>query len=140
MLRRTGLVTAVVVPCHRHGHPLLPEPISFSQFAEEFAILAKRAGIADTCALDFSERMRRVHEKKPRRYAEVEPERLRFYFAPQVLWLPREHRRGLLAHEIGHVLAPRGSEDDADQAAARVLGVEIEYDLRWPGKGLQCAP
>jgi hypothetical protein len=124
------------VDCRDHDHPRLAASISRERLAEEFLELARRAGLG-RCALDFSERMRRVHEKRARRYAEVEPERLRFYLAPQALWLPREHRRGLLAHEIGHVLAPRGDEDDADRAAADVLGVEIEYDLRWPGKGLQ---
>jgi hypothetical protein len=62
----------------------------------------------------------------------------RFEFAPQMVWLPKALRIGLLAHEVGHVLRP-GSEQDADDAAEEILGIPIAYDMRWPGKGLQSA-
>lgn len=129
--------------CRGHRHPRLPSPIATERFLEEFAVLARRAGIADTCAIELSERMRKIHERKPRRYAEVDADGLHFHFAPQVLWLPEENRRGLIAHEIGHVLCrdlpDGGTEDDADEAARRAMGVAISYDGRWPGRGLQSA-
>jgi hypothetical protein len=116
-------------------------PIRRIQFSEEFARLARRANIGDVCAIDLSDRMSVVHEHDWRRYAEVDADRLHFYFAPEVLWLPEDHRRGLIAHELGHVLCRdlpgEGTEDDADEAAWRVLGIRISYDRRWPGKGLQ---
>lgn len=136
------MVSKVGIGC-RHGHPQLGRPIARERLAEEFTALARKAGIADTCAIDISEHMRSVHSRNARRYAEVDPDGLHFYFAPQTLWLPPENRRGLIAHELGHVLCRDlpggGSEDDADQAAWRVLGVGISYDGRWPGKGLQTA-
>jgi hypothetical protein len=129
--------------CRRHDHPRLRQPITREQFADEFSDLAAHAGIADTCVIDLSDRMSAVHERNQRRYAEVEPDGLHFYFAPEVLWLPADNRRGLIAHELGHVLCRDlpggGTEDDADRAAQRVLGVTIAYDGRWPGKGLQTA-
>lgn len=79
------------------------------------------------------------HARNPRRYAQVIPDQLRFEFSQAILWLPREHRIGLLAHEVGHCLDPSGGEDGADDAAMRVLGIKIGYDPRWPGKGLQVA-
>jgi len=116
--------------------------ISKEEFAEEFAELAYEAGIEDICAIDFPEYMRERNDEDPRSFAEVDPWQLEFYFAPQVLDLPWTHRRGLLMHEIGHVLArdlPNGgTEDDADHAAREVFGETIIYDRRWPGKGLQC--
>lgn len=129
--------------CRTHAHPRLSSAISQEQFAEEFVALACKAGIADTCALDLSERMRRLHERNARRYAEVEADRLHFHFAPQTLWLPEDNRRGLIAHELGHVLCRDipggGTEDEADEAAYEALGLVIAYDGRWPGKGLQAA-
>jgi DNA-binding MarR family transcriptional regulator len=85
----------------------------------------------------LTEQLTQLHCKNSRRYAQVIPNRLQFEFALQTLWLPAAHRGGLIAHEIGHVLAPEGSEDDADRAAHKVLGIKITYDKRWPGKGLQ---
>ncbi len=129
--------------CPGHRHPQLLSPISADQFAGEFVALARRAGIGDTCAIDLSDRMAGVHRRDARRYAEVESDGLHFYFAPQTLWLPASNRRGLIAHELGHVLCRDlpggGTEASADRAARVVLGVEIGYDHRWPGKGLQRA-
>lgn len=116
--------------------------ISKKQFCAEFAELAHEAGIQGLCAIDFSERLRRRHERDPRAYAEVDVWELHFFWAPQVLSLPALHRRGLIMHEIGHVLCRQlpsgGTEDDADDAAESVFGQWIEYDRSWPGKGLQC--
>jgi hypothetical protein len=60
-------------------------------------------------------------------------------FAGAMRELPPEHRLGLYAHEVGHLLFPSGGEADADIAAYGLLGVHIGYDHRWPGKGLQVA-
>lgn len=85
----------------------------------------------------LTEQLTQLHCKNARRYAQVIPNRLQFEFALQTLWLPAAHRGGLIAHEIGHVLCPEGSEEDADRAAHRILGIKVTYDKRWPGKGLQ---
>lgn len=116
--------------------------ITHEEFADEFAALAHRAGIKDECAIDLSERMRRRNENDCRAFAEVEPWNLHFHFAPQVLELPWQHRRGLIMHELGHVLCrdmpEGGTERDADLAAQDCFGERIIYDKDWPGKGLQC--
>jgi hypothetical protein len=116
--------------------------ISKKQFADEFSDLAYQAGIEDTCALEFPEYMSERNERSPRSFAEVAPFELHFCFAPQVLELPWQHRRGLIMHELGHVLCRDlpggGTERDADQAAERAFRERIIYDQSWPGKGLQC--
>lgn len=116
--------------------------IDKEEFADEFADLAHQAGIEDTCALEFPEYMYERHERSPRSFAEVDPHGLYFAFAPQVLELDWAHRRGLIMHELGHVLCrdlpDGGNERDADKAAERVFGERIIYDSAWPGKGLQC--
>ena len=115
------------------------EHVTRDDFADEFAELAWRAGIRDTCVLDFS----LEHEPGGRNYADVDPWELHFRFAPEAPRLPAANRRGLIMHEIGHVLCREfpggGTEDDADRAAERAFGVRITYDRRWPGKGLQRA-
>lgn len=72
-------------------------------------------------------------------YTDLDP--AEFHFSRRILHLDREHRKAIIAHEVGHVLAERergdGSEDAADRAAAEFLGVEICYDPDFPGKGLQ---
>jgi hypothetical protein len=113
--------------------------ITKQQFADEFAELAYTAGIRQRCGLDFPNYMAERNDADPRAFAEVDVEALHFFFAPQILDLPRAHRRGLIMHELGHVLTPGGSEQDADRAAEAVFGVKIKYDCRWPGKGLQRA-
>jgi hypothetical protein len=116
--------------------------IDKEEFADEFADLAYQAGIEETCALEFPEYMYERNERSPRSFAEVDPHGLYFAFAPQVLELDWAHRRGLIMHELGHVLCRElpggGTERDADQAAESVFGERIIYDSAWPGKGLQC--
>jgi hypothetical protein len=108
------------------------------KFCEEFSELAGEAGIADECAIEFTSEVR----TSPRQYAAVDVWELHFYFAPETLELPEAHQRGLIMHEIGHVLCrdlpEGGTEDDADSAANEAFGETIRYDKSWPGKGLQC--
>jgi hypothetical protein len=125
--------------CKHHGHPHLKRPVSRKKLRQELSQLCRRAGIKGT--LEWPESLGRTHERNWRRYAQVATHTRppAFELAPQTRWLDAAHRRGLLAHEVGHVLDPYGSEDDADQAAFESLGIRIGYDHRWPGKGLQVA-
>lgn len=121
-------------------HPTLQRPIHYTRLASELGSLLVRAGIdPERATIEFAPRLDAEHARNPRRYAEVDIELPAFRFATATLWLPGPQRLGLLAHEVGHVLAPGGTEADADRAARRVLGVRIGYDPRWPGKGLQTA-
>lgn len=128
-----------------HTHPTLSRPLALSEFLAEFQAIWLRAlsflPARPTPTVELSDDLDRTHCRNSRRYAEVVPGRRAFFFAPQVLWLPRANRLGLIAHEIGHVLAfeELGMDHDervADEAALEI-GVEIRYDRRWPGKGLQ---
>jgi tRNA A-37 threonylcarbamoyl transferase component Bud32 len=121
----------------RTANPSKKKGITRKQFGDEFAALAHRAGLKDVCAIEFTSEVR----ISPRSYADVDPRKLHFRFAPETLELPAAHRRGLIMHEIGHVLCrdlpDGGTEDDADEAAYEAFGERIAYDCRWPGKGLQ---
>jgi hypothetical protein len=81
-------------------------------------------------------------EASERDYAWVLLEdQVEFGFSRKILVLDDDHRRAIVAHEVGHVLAwthyGDDSEDGADEAAEQFLGVPICYDHDWPGKGLQ---
>jgi hypothetical protein len=112
------------------------EPASFWTAAEERPCRSGETARNQTCST-------------PRDYAYVYIDRAMhgwesaFGFSRKTLELDREHREGLIAHEVGHVLAAMHwndrSEDGADEAAAVYLGVPIAYDPAWPGKGLQVA-
>ena len=127
--------------CEHHDHPALAEPISEASFRVELEAVLLGAGVpesdVDGLTLEFPEELRVRHQGDPRAYAEVQPDRLLFRFAPQALLLPEENRLGLLAHEVGHVIDPLATENGADRAAEQRLGVRILYAPRWPGKGLQ---
>jgi hypothetical protein len=127
--------------CPHHTHPELVEPVSEARFFHELQTLLLSAGVHGPSAvlvdLSFPEELRARHEKDARAYAEIQPETMVFRFAPQALYLPEANRLGLMAHEIGHLLDPAATENGADEAAERALGVRILYDPRWPGKGLQ---
>jgi hypothetical protein len=124
----------------KHRHPRLARPIPFAQLVREFRALWRRARVParPLPSIVIDARMEAIHKRNARRYAEVDVRRRIFHFAPAVLWLPQTHRLGLLAHEIGHVIMDgRGTETDADCAAFDDLDVVIEYDRRWPGRGVQ---
>lgn len=127
--------------CEHHDHPALSDPVSEATFRAELEAVLLGAGIperkVDAAILEFPEELGVRHEGDPRAYAEVNPHELLFRFAPQALLLPEENRLGLLAHEVGHVIDPLATENGADRAVERRLGVRIVYDPRWPGKGLQ---
>jgi hypothetical protein len=126
-----------------HPHPRIKLPVSRMQVEGELAHLHREAGLRGVPQVSWPADLTRLHEQKPRRYAQVftgvgpgqqEP---RYELAEQTRWLPEPQRLGVLAHEVGHVLDPTGGEDGADAAAERAFGVPITYDQRWVGKGLQ---
>lgn len=129
-------------PVHPYRYPVDPA-IPEQQLVAELGELLQRGGLVGDggpmAQVWLWDPLDVEHARNPRRYAQVIPDWRRFEFARATLQLPRCQRLGLLAHEVGHVLAPDGGEDEADQAAADILGVPIAYDERWPGKGLQIA-
>ncbi len=128
--------------CDHHRHPCLKGPISEERFKREFWKLYYFSGLpAAGIRVAFEPSLAKVHDRNPRRYAQVTASQGLFEFAPQALLLPKKNRSGLIAHEIGHALfgETEHTEDDADDAAEKALGVIIDYDRRWPGKGLQIA-
>ncbi len=79
------------------------------------------------------------HEVATRQYAHVHHRPHTICVAEAFDALPESHQRGLLAHEIGHLLLGPGAhtEVEADAAVLRALGVRVRYkDTRW-GKRLQ---
>lgn len=123
-------------PCSTpgHRHPSRSRPVSHDAFVREFSVLWDRSGIRGTPHVHIDDQLAKRHARCERSYADVSPETLDFRFAPAALSLPPANLRGLLAHEIGHVLSPRGGEVGADEAARRVLGVDVTYDARWTGR------
>jgi len=123
-------------------HPRLKRPISVQQFTDEFHELWDRCRFRAMRhvlwpIVTFTKELEQTHNRNHRRYAQCIPALYTFEFAPQTLYLPKRYRTALIAHELGHCLAPDGDEDDADQAALQHLGIRITYDKRFPGKGLQ---
>jgi len=124
-------------PCVDHGHPTLKRPVTDIEFECDLRALG-----AQRCVTHYMFKGIHAGGARARRYAQV-----RFAshgviaeFDPAILWLPRAHRLGLIAHEIGHALLGPGphTEDQADAAAAAKFPLgRIVYDRRWPGKGLQ---
>lgn len=131
-------------PVRPYRYPVLGRPISPEQLVQEIEAMLRRANLVNDRGPRYTVRigdrdLDAEHAGNPRRYAQVWLEGRVFELATATLWLPYCHRLGLIAHEVGHVLTPGGSEAAADQAAAYFLGVQIAYDHRWPGKGLQFA-
>lgn len=120
----------------------MPETITLGRLDGEVRQTLAAAGIDPRHAsIVLHKPLEREHAKNRRRYAQCIPDELVFEFATATLVLDDAHRSALIAHEVGHCIAwrERGDhgEDDADEAAERVLGVSICYDQAWPGKGLQ---
>lgn len=130
-------------PCPDHGddHPSASKPVSKATIKKELGALWNKAGLPKgRWRVKFPESLKKHHRKSARRYAQVRfGETPTFELAEQICHLPKTHRRAILAHEIGHVLDPdsRKTEAGADRAVREVMGIEIEYDKRFPGKGLQ---
>lgn len=124
-----------------HHHPHLPTPLPRRVLEEELHALHEQAGLGTEADVAWPRSLARTHRRNARRYAQVAPvpRPAHFELAEQARYLPDPHRRGLLAHEIGHVLAPYAGENGADAAALAHLGIEVGYDHRWPGRGLQVA-
>lgn len=106
--------------------------------------LLRQAGFDPTKAtLRMPAELDRIHANNRRRYAQMSPATMVFEFAHATLDLDDRHRLGLVAHEVGHLIAivrwGDRSEEAADRAAKSVLGITIGYDRSWPGKGLQYA-
>lgn len=78
-----------------------------------------------------------------RDYAMVDPSSRDFRLSKKMLAIDDPHRLGILAHEVGHVLAFHAWGDDsepaADRAAKEFLKLPIYYDHAYGagGKGLQ---
>jgi len=120
-----------------HAIPRRERPVSEAQFRAELADTLRRAGIDRPFTLTFADHVSARHARDPRAYAEVHCESLTFAFAHEARELPDENRLALIAHEVGHAVDPLATENGADRAAERALGIRIVYDPRWPGKGLQ---
>lgn len=122
--------------------PHMKTPISFDQMYRELCWVCDLGGVEEF-DLVLDPGVTAEHERNPRRYAQVtaHEELPLFEFAEQTLLLPWPNRLGLYAHELGHVLDPdpEKTEEGADATALRALGIEVDYDHRWPGKGLQVA-
>jgi hypothetical protein len=106
--------------------------------------LVLRAGFDPRQAqLVFPAALDRIHANNRRRYAQMIPSTMRFELARAFFDLEWRFQAGLLAHEVGHLVAVRRFDDDsesgADAAARTYLGIAIGYDRSWPGKGLQYA-
>jgi hypothetical protein len=123
-------------PIAPHLYPV-KKPIKEATFIKQVKDMCKKAKIEGKPTVRFTEELSVTHEHDARRYAHVYPYDLIFEFAPQSLCLPKKHREALIAHEIGHILDPEGGEEDADRAAEEAFGFKIDYDMRWPGIGLQ---
>jgi hypothetical protein len=81
------------------------------------------------------------HKAAQRQYAHVHHRPHTICVAQAFDALPEPYQRGLLAHEVGHLLLGEGphSEAAADAAVRKALGVRVRYkDTRW-GERLQYA-
>ena len=122
-----------------------PSPIDLLPIAVRTRELLSRAGMTLESHRATFEWWQPAEETEAKRrdYAMVDPEALVFRFSRKMLGLDARHRDGVIAHEVGHVVAWHrhrdGSERGADRAARRDLGITISYDKRYGGKGLQMA-
>lgn len=124
--------------------------LSKARLVRTLRALVERAGFDGARArVVFPAALERIHQNNRRRYAQMSAGLMRFEFARSVLVLPWSHQLGLIAHEVGHLIAIRRfgdtSEKGADAASKTVLGITIGYDHSMPGttcpgcRGLQYA-
>lgn len=117
-----------------------PKPITWKQLEQQVRRACRDADLDGPVTvhpwIPIEER-----EAAARDHAYVYPDTLDFWFSSKVLALSAEHRKAIVAHEVGHCLAQKhwgsSTEDEADAAAEQWLGTKICYDRGWPGKGLQ---
>ena len=77
--------------------------ITPAQLRRELDKLLTHAGIdPDSVELMFSDKLDREHAINRRRYASVYLDARRIEVARAILGLPKPHRLGILAHEVGH--------------------------------------
>ena len=123
----------------------LTSRVTPAQLRRELDKLLERAGIdPDSVELTFSDKLDREHATNRRRYASVYLDARRIEVAHAILGLPKPHRLGILAHEVGHfrcdaTVGRRHTEAQTDRCARKATGIRIGYDHSWPGKGLQFA-
>lgn len=90
--------------------------------------------------ISVTREMEAINDDTVRVFAQTELETGDMHLAPQFFDLDDEHRLGILAHELGHMLLreyPAHTEREADMVMADA-GLKIMYDKEnWPGKGLQ---
>lgn len=121
--------------------PELSQPVTWDKVFDELGFVLESAKISPQVTVTHHAPLDKIHSINPRRYAQVRMGNsgVTVELADAIRKLPPEHRLGLYAHEVGHILSPTGGEVAADRAAYERLGVVIGYDDRWPGKGLQVA-
>lgn len=84
----------------------------------------------------------REHARRRRAYAHTFHRAGVICVARVFFALPTEHQRGILAHELGHMMLAnraRHTERDADLAASAYLGVRVRYRNTVWGNRLQWA-
>jgi hypothetical protein len=101
-------------------------------------MIEKAAGL-QPFVLHVCDEATKDHAESLRQYAHVGPHGDNVIcVAEAFLDLPRDRRDGLLAHEIGHLIAdPDGSEEGADAAFEALTGITIRYKDDGDGECLQ---
>ena len=93
--------------------------------------------VVDTCALADEE-----HDKSLRQYAHVLHHPGVICVADAFFGLPEDIRCGLLAHEVGHLLAVQRDANHSEKAADRAVfvsyGLVIRYRDSEYGDNLEC--
>lgn len=86
----------------------------------------RRLNLRVGCAL-----IRRMRKSNPRAFFHVNHRRNTVCTVPEASWLAMGHIVGLIAHELGHLIAgrawDRSAQHDADEAVRRFLKLPIRY-------------
>lgn len=79
------------------------------------------------------------HKESLRQYAHVYHKKDVICVAPSFFRLPLEHQTGLIAHEVGHLLAGESEDREykADEAANSFFKIKIKYKDSPYGERLQ---